>query len=119
MDGSPNWQSTQSNGWPGGVLLETARRLNERVLALLTKVAQASEDGLDLHQGRRFVGCGRIRASGRWDARHAVPWCSSISIFSALGGGAGWSTRTRREDLGKRQGVGFTPTRPYRSHAIF
>ena len=43
MEESPNLKPLQSNCWSGGVLLETVRRLNERGLALLTKVAQASE----------------------------------------------------------------------------
>ncbi len=43
MEESANLKPMQSNCWSGGILLETVRRLNERGLALLTKVAQASE----------------------------------------------------------------------------
>jgi len=43
MEESANLKPLQSNCWSGGVLLETVRRLNERGLARLAKVAQASD----------------------------------------------------------------------------
>jgi hypothetical protein len=44
MQESAKLKPTQSNYWSGVILLETVRQLNERALALLTKVAQASEE---------------------------------------------------------------------------
>ena len=44
MEESAKLMPTRSNYWSGGILLETVRQLNERGLALLTKVAQTGED---------------------------------------------------------------------------
>ena len=90
MEESANLKPLQSHCWSGDALLETVRRLNERALALLTKVVQASEAMDGIASWKAILPLWTHPSEQTLGRAARCPMVLLDLNFSGDGGGGGW-----------------------------